>query len=614
MNKRFMIGENVKMNKEDLLEYKEKLGKLSEKEEKLRNIYLSKLSKGELYGPITGYPSIDKSQYAFYDEASLLFDVPDVSMLELIEKKNKDKLSNIAIEYYGTTYTYDQMFKEISKLALKYKKLGIKQGDVVAICMPTTPEAIFSLYALNKLGVICDMIDPRSNANQLQYYLKEDQAKSIILCENYYSTLKNSLTGMENVILTPINVSGKLKFKSIVGLKTKVDNINVKKDDNVITYKELLNLNTDNMNFEGYNRAPENIALIIHSSGTTSIPKGIVLTNKNVNSVSIQYSLTPLDLKEQYKFLSVIPLFASFGVSTSVQLIFYLSMENRILSMVTPEAFSKKIEKDKIDFTLTVPGNFKYLSKDDKKRNLSNLKGPGAGGYSLTSTEENNINNYLKKNGCDTPMLMGWGASECSATVSLEFPECRKNLSSGVPLPLTTVSVFKFGTDEELRYGEEGEFAVSGPSVMLKYLNNPEKTNKALLKHSDGKIWYHTGDIGYIDKGGSVFPTDRSDRMIINEKDGFKICPQIIEDVICQSEYIDSCIVVKYNSSKLGIVPKAFIVPAKKCLIEDTLADAKRLCIEKLSVRQIPQEYEIIEKIPYTTMGKPDYKKLEEIK
>lgn len=287
---------------------------------------------------------------------------------------------------------------------------------------------------------------------------------------------------------------------------------------------------------------------------------------------------------------------------------------DRILSMVTPEAFSKKIEKDKIDFTLTVPGNFKYLSKDDKKRNLSNLKGPGAGGYSLTSTEENNINNYLKKNGCDTPMLMGWGASECSATVSLEFPECRKNLSSGVPLPLTTVSVFKFGTDEELRYGEEGEFAVSGPSVMLKYLNNPEKTNKALLKHSDGKIWYHTGDIGYIDKGGSVFPTDRSDRMIINEKDGFKICPQIIEDVICQSEYIDSCIVVKYNSSKLGIVPKAFIVPAKKCLIEDTLADAKRLCIEKLSVRQIPQEYEIIEKIPYTTMGKPDYKKLEEIK
>ena len=223
------------MTKEDLIKYKEKLGKLSEKEEKLRNIYLSKLSKGELYGPITGYPSIDKPQYAFYDEASILFDVPDVSMLELIEKKNKDKLSNIAIEYYGTTYTYDQMFKEIKKLALKYKKLGIKQGDVVAICMPTTPEAIFSLYALNKLGVICDMIDPRSNANQLQYYLKEDQAKSIILCENYYSTLKNSLTGMENVILTPINVSGKLKFKSIVGLKTKIDNIKVKKDDNVIT-------------------------------------------------------------------------------------------------------------------------------------------------------------------------------------------------------------------------------------------------------------------------------------------------------------------------------------------------------------------------------------------
>ena len=102
--------------------------------------------------------------------------------------------------------------------------------------------------------------------------------------------------------------------------------------------------------------------------------------------------------------------------------------------------------------------------------------------------------------------------------------------------------------------------------------------------------------------------------MIINEKDGFKICPQIIENVICQSECIDSCIVVKYNDPKLGIVPKAFIVPAKNCLIEDALSDAKRLCVEKLSVRQIPQGYEVIEKVPYTAMGKPDYKKLELIK
>lgn len=591
--------------------YKEKLSKLSKKEEKLRDVYLSKLTKGEIEGAMTGYPSVDKPNLQYYDENALFQKIPDISILELIEQRNKNKLSNIAIEYYGTKYTYGQMFKKINELALKYKKIGIKQDDVVVICMPTTPEAIFSLYALNKIGAVCDMIDPRSNKKQLQYYLNEDKAKNIILCENYYSSLKDSLVDMENVILTPINLSGKLGFKTIVGLKTSLDNINIRKDDNVILYKDFLHLNTNNINVVGYNRASEDIALIIHSSGTTSIPKGIVLTNKNVNSVSIQYSLTPLDLKEQYKFLSVIPLFASFGVSTSIQLIFYLSMENRILSLVTPKAFSKKLEKDKINFTLTVPGNFKYLSKDNRKRDLSSLKGPGAGGYSLTLPEENLINNYLKENGCNTPMLMGWGASECSATVSLEFPECRKNLSSGVPLPFMNVSTFKFGTSEELQYGEEGELAVTGPSVMLRYLNNPEKTRKTLLKHDDGKIWYHTADIGYIDKEGRIFPKDRNDRMIINEKDGFKICPQIIENIICQSEYVDSCIVVKYDDPELGVVPKAYIVPAKNCLIEYLLIDAKRLCSENLSVRQIPKKYEIIENLPYTAMGKPDYKKLE---
>ena len=170
------------MKKEDLIKYKEKLSKLSKEEEKLRNVYLSKLAKGEIEGPMIGYPSIDKPNLQYYDENSILQEIPDVSILELIEKKNKNKLSNIAIEYYGTKYTYGQMFEKINELALKYKKIGIKQGDVVAICMPTTPEAIFSLYALNKIGAICDMIDPRSNKKQLQYYLNEDKAKNIILC------------------------------------------------------------------------------------------------------------------------------------------------------------------------------------------------------------------------------------------------------------------------------------------------------------------------------------------------------------------------------------------------------------------------------------------------
>lgn len=599
------------MEKEYFEKYRKKISMLSVDEEKRRNIYMYKMSKGEIQGPTLNYPSITKSHYQFYDEYAINYDIPNVSMLELIKYKNKNKLSAIAIEYYGKKYTYKEMFDEIDKIAMEYKKLGVKSGDVVAICMPSTPESIFSLYALNKLGAICDMLDPRSNPNQLSYYLNEDKAKYIMLCENYYPVLKDSLKDIEKVILTPINVSGSLGFKTVVGLKTKKDNIHTKRDKNVITYKEFCNINIDDEKLCEQIKSPEDIAVIIHSSGTTSVPKGIVLTNKNVNSISIQYSLTPLDLKEQYKFLSVIPIFASFGVSTSVQLIFFLTMENRILSLVSPQAFSKKLEKDKINFTLTVPGNFKYLTKDGKKRDLSNLKGPGAGGYSLTSSEEDEINNYLKESGCETPMLMGWGASECSATLCLEFPECRENLSSGVPLPLTTISAFKFGTDEELVYGEEGELCATGPSIMLRYLNNPEKTESVLKMHSDGKLWYHTGDVGYIDENGRVFPCGRNDRMIINEKDGFKIRPQIIEEVICNSEYVDSCLVVKYNHPKLGIVPKAFIVPKENCSSETVINDAKRLCKEKLSVRQVPPVYEAIDKMPYTAMGKPDHKKLE---
>lgn len=591
---------------------------LSINEKKLRDLYLRKLSLGEVQGPPTGYSSIDKPWLKYYGEDGIVMDIPTgISMYDLIYERNKDNLDKNAISYYGTKITYIKFFREVDKLAIKYRNLGVKEGDIVSICMPSTPEAVYSIYALNKIGAVCDMIDPRSNAKQLDYYLKENKSKVILLCENYYNYLKQSLNNMDKVIVAPISITGSFKFRSIVNISTKLSNLNTKYEDNVILYDDFLKINGEkNVQERDENRSIysklDDVALIIHSSGTTSVPKGIVLTNKNVNAIAIQYQFTPLKLEKGFRFLSVIPAFASFGVVASINLPFYLSMENHLVSLVTTKDFYKRLVKDKINFTLTIPANFKYVAKQMKKCDLSNLYGPGAGGYSVTSAEEEEINESLKKNGCPSNMLMGWGMSEISSTACLEFPECSKELSSGVPLIKNTIAIFKPNTEEELSYGNEGEICVTGPTVMKGYLNNSEKTNKVIRLHKDGNYWLHSGDLGYMDNEGRVFPVDRLERMIIKGSDGFKIFPKQIEEVVNKSSYVDSCVVVGYKDKLLGTVPKVYIVPKSKEVSKDIIfQDVLKKCREFLSVRAIPDDYELLDSMPYTPMGKIDYRSLE---
>ena len=123
---------------------KKKIIKLNN--EKLRDLYLRDLSLGTLQGPPTGYPSIDKPWLKFYTPNDILTDIDESSNIyEYMYKCNKSNLDRIAINYYGRTYTYKELIININNVANKFRALGIKENDVISICMPSTPETIFSI-------------------------------------------------------------------------------------------------------------------------------------------------------------------------------------------------------------------------------------------------------------------------------------------------------------------------------------------------------------------------------------------------------------------------------------------------------------------------------------
>jgi len=606
------------LNIEELEKLKEELSKLSSEEKKERNEYLRSLATGEIQGPryITGYASIDKPWLKYYKNVNL--ELPyHMGIYDFMKAQNEKRQDGIAINYFGNLMTYRDLFLKVENTAMKFSELGIKCGDIVTICMPSTPETVICFYALNKLGAVCDMIDPRSNKDQLDYYLTQNNSNMLIVCSNYFKVMEDAIEKhvqngkLNHVINLPITPSAPLYLKLLVDYKVKKANRGAKKIDKVMSWNDFKKLK-GNVFYESMVN-PIDDAIIVHSSGTTSVPKGIVLSNRNVNSIALQYKNTTLRTDPGSKFLSVIPAFASFGMIASINLPLYLGMENILMPLVNDDLFIKAFRKNRINFCLTVPGKFMALARSKEKVDLTGLYGPGAGGYSLDSTHEEEINNYLKKQNSPSPMLMGWGMSELSSTACLELPECAKTLSSGIPLPMNTIAIFKPGTDIELPIGSEGEMCVSGPSIMTRYLNNPEKTLSVKKIHSDGTLWLHSGDIGYMDSDGRVYPIDRCERMIIKGIDGFKMFPQRIEDVIGTSPYVHECVVVGKNTHEKGMVAKAWIAleDEYKNNFEEARLDILAKCHEKLSERQIPDLWEFIPEIPYTMLGKPDYKRLE---
>ncbi|MCQ2751829.1 MAG: fatty acid--CoA ligase family protein, partial [Coriobacteriales bacterium] len=238
------------------------------------------------------------------------------------------------------------------------------------------------------------------------------------------------------------------------------------------------------------------------------------------------------------------------------------------------------------------------------------------GGDGIDRVFEENVNEFLRIHGCKTKLIKGYGMTElCAAISGSANPKTNKLGSSGIPFAHSIVSVFKPGTEKELKLGETGEICVHSPNAMLGYYASKQETNNVLFKHKDGKIWVHSGDLGYMDNDGCIYIIGRSKRMIIRY-DGYKVFPLQIENALCKHPLVKSCCVVAKNdkSSVQGMLPVAFVVADSKSIHNDSefKKELIRYCHKELVEYAIPADVILIDSLPLSSIGKIDYKKLED--
>lgn len=550
----------------------------------------------------------------YYSKKDRQVEIPDISLYKIIKERALINPNNVAIDYFGKKITYKNFIKEIDKAARSFRCYGIRPGDVVTICMPNMPEGVISFYALNKIGAIANMIHPLSAEEEIKNYLNEADSVMLVAVDICYEKIERILseTKVYKVILVSANDSMP-KALSLGYTLTKGLKIRKPKSMEVYTYWKDFIKKSELYNYEYEVKSKKDItSVILHSGGTTGIPKGIVLTNGNLNALALQVKIVFKDIIPGDKILAIMPIFHGFGLGVSVHSGFVLGAEVVLVPQFSAKTFDNLVKRNKPQVIVGVPTLFEALlnNKGFNGMDMSYVKHFVSGGDSLTEKQNNSINEFLRNHGCNIKVEQGYGMTESVAATALAFGKANKPCTIGIPFPGNYFKIVAKGTQEEVKFGEVGEICVCGPTVMQGYYNNEKETNLVLQIHKDGNIWLHTGDIGSMDEDGVITYVQRLKRMIISS--GYNVYPQQIEQVIETHSEVLKCTVVAMPHKYKVQVAKAYIVLKEGISPSGSLKkEIKELCEKNLSKFSIPYDYEYRKSLPKTLIGKVDYKQLE---
>lgn len=558
-------------------------------------------------------PSVEKPWLKYFSEEAVSSEIPEDTIYNYIVANNKEHRDDIAINYFGNKITYGKLIDSIDAAAAAFESLGIKAGDVVPCCSATVPEMVYALYGLNKIGAAMLTLDPRRSTPEILEFVKSSGSKVMLIIDLAVGHILPSMDelGLEKVVVVSADTSMPFMVRTVKQLKVPAPKIDY--SDRVVTWNQFFREGKGKESSTAQYK-PNNLAAITLTGGTTGSPKGVMISDDGFNAIAFDFKHCGVKYTRDQRFLDIIPIFASYGIVSSLHMPLSLGLEIVMIPKFNADKVGHIVKKYKPSHTLLVPAHYEKLMNSKEMANgfdLSFFETAGSGGDTMNKGLESKLNGFLAEHGCKYPLSQGYGMSEVSSAASCCCNGNFKSLSVGYPLLTTTVGIFKPGTTIELGYGEEGEICITGPSVMMGYYNNKEETDKVLVEHPDGQVWVHSGDLGMIDEDGFLFIQGRIKRMI-TRFDGHKIFPTQIEGIIGEHKSVMSCAVVGVKDAyhAQGMEAVAYVELHENTDEVTARRELEEIFRDSLEDRGRPIDLIFIDSMPHSGMGKIDYAKL----
>ena len=465
-------------------------------------------------------------------------------------------------------YTNKQIIREANRLAAALAKLGLKKGDNIVVMLPNCPEVIISYQGiLRALGVIVPLI-PLMNEKELLHILANCEAAAIITIRDIF--LKNEKPLLDHPTVKHIITLGD---ETLPG---------------TLSFNQLIHDAPESYASPAIDE--NDLAVILYTAGTTSSPKGVMLTHKNLYSNAVNAARAH-DTRSSDTTLVALPLSHSFGL-TSMNKAYQYGNLHVLMRKFQPEEVFRLIEKYKVTDFPGAPAMF-----------IAMLNNPDAGKYDLSSLTSclsgsapfpvASLLAFQKKFDCT--VYEAYGLSEASPAVSTNYHNrTTKPGSIGQPIPEVEVRIVD-DEDHDVPRGEVGELLVKGPNVSVGYYRLPEETARTFRGG-----WLHTGDMARMDEDGYLYIVERKKDLII--RGGFNIYPRDLEEILYRHPAVEDAVAIGIPDPVMGEEIKVYIV-----LKEDAKAsaeDIRQYCREQLAKNKWPKEIEFIRALPRNPMGK----------